>query len=254
MRHQIHAAAFQAWASIIGGDVARSLASLERARQLATNADMAQLTGYAGQVPPIINFYLGDWEKAETGLRRSKGSNDPGTPGVQWLARLYIEQGNIIAAKVLLQEGPNKAEPIGVEVGELGPHVLLAEVGAMDGEVEEAKSHLHKAKEILSNGEDWHGLAAQVHLAEAIVTTAEKKWQEAEDAFKKALKIHRQYPFPYNEAKCRFKWGQMYLSRNGPGDRERGMQLLDEGLVIFQKIQAKKMVEKVLAQKQALTA
>ncbi len=37
-----------------------------------------------------------------------------------------------------------------------------------------------RAKEILSNGEDWRGLAAEVHLAEGIVTTAEKKWQEAE--------------------------------------------------------------------------
>ena len=111
-----------------------------------------------------------------------------------------------------------------------------------------------RAKEILSNGEDWRGLAAEVHLAEGIVTTAEKKWQEAEEAFKKALEIHRQYPFPYYEAKCRFEWGQMYVSRNGPADRERGMQLLDEALAIYQKIQSKKMVEKLLAQKQVLTA
>ncbi len=46
----------------------------------------------------------------------------------------------------------------------------------------------------------------------------------------------------------------MYLLRNGPGDREQGMQLLDKALAIFQKIQSKKMVEKLLAQKQVLTA
>ncbi len=112
----------------------------------------------------------------------------------------------------------------------------------------------NRAKEILSNGEDWRGLAAQVRLAEGIVATAEKKWEEAEDAFKKALEIYRQYPFPYYEAKCLFEWAQMYLSRNRSGDRERGMQLLDETLVIFQKIQSKKMVEKLLARKQVLTA
>jgi len=111
-----------------------------------------------------------------------------------------------------------------------------------------------RAKEILSNGEDWRGLAVEVHLAEGIIATAEKKWQEAEDAFKKAPEIHRQYPFPYYEAKCRFEWAQMYLSRNGPGDRERGMQLLDEALVIYQKIQSKKIVAKVLAQREVLMA
>ena len=107
---------------------------------------------------------------------------------------------------------------------------------------------------VTSNDEDWRGLAAQVYLAEGIVATAEKKWQEAEEAFKKAREVHRQYPFPYYEAKCLVEWGQMYVSRNGPGDRERGMQLLDEALAIYKKIQSKKMVEKVLAHKQALGA
>ena len=125
---------------------------------------------------------------------------------------------------------------------------------AKEGELGEAATHLHRAQDIVSNAEDWHGLGARVHLAEGIVTTAEKKWDEAEEAFKKALEIYRQYPFPYYEAKCRFEWAQMYLSRNGSGDRERGMQLLDEALTIYQKIQSKKMVEKVLARRQELEA
>jgi len=253
MRHQIHSAAFQAWALIISGDVAHALLSLGRAQQLATSAEMAQITGYSGQVPHIINFFLGDWEKAETGLRTLRRSMDPSSPTAQWLGRLYIEQGNLIAAKAHLQVEPNRPE-FSAEVGELATHALLAEVAVMEGELKEAKAHFHKAKEILSNGEDWRGLAAQVYMAEGIVTTAEKKWQEAEDAFKKALEIYMQYPFPYFEAKCRFEWGQMYVSRNGPRDRERGMQLLDEALGIFQKIQSKKMVEKVLAHKQVLEA
>jgi len=250
MRHQIHSASLQAWASIIKGDVARSLSSLERARQLAEGADFAQLPGYSRNVPPIMDFFLGDWEKAETGLKRI------GLAQSHWLCQLYIEQGNIIGAKAHLRETANWADARGakgLELVELVPRALLAVVTAMEGELEEAETHLHRAKGILSNGEDWRGLAAQVHLAEGIVTTAEKKWQEAEEAFKKALEIYRQYPFPYFEAKCRFEWGQMYQSRNGPGDRERGMQLLDEALGIFQKIQSKKMVEKVLAQKQVLT-
>jgi len=247
IRHQIHSAAFQAWASIIGGDVASSLSSLERAWQLAVSAEMAQLSAYAENVPPIIDFFLGDWEKAETGLKRF------GLDLSHWLGQLYIEQGNIIAAKAHLREWANRADARGAKGIELVSRALLAVVTAKEGELEEAEAHLHRAKGILSNGEDWRGLAAQVHLTEGIVTTAEKKWQQAEEAFKKALEIHKQYPFPYYEAKCLFEWAQMYLSRNRSGDRERGMQLLDEALTIYQKIQAKKMVEKVLAQKQVLT-
>jgi len=252
MRHQMHSASLLAWASIIGGDVARTLSSLEKAQQLATSAEMAQLTGYFGSVPPMVNFFLGNWENAETGLSTSRRREFDAHS--QWLGQLYIEQGNIIAAKAFLQEVANKAEAIGSKTHELIIRALLAEVTAMEGELEEAEAHLHGAQDILSNGEDWHGLAAQVYMAKGIVTTAEKKWQEAEKAFKKAQEVHRQYPFPYYEAKCRFEWGQMYVSRNGPGDRERGIQILDEALAIFQRIQAKKMVEKVLGRKQVLGA
>jgi hypothetical protein len=46
----------------------------------------------------------------------------------------------------------------------------------------------------------------------------------------------------------------MHISRNGLGDQERGMELLDQSLDIFQRIQATKMVEKVMARKQVLGA
>jgi hypothetical protein len=42
------------------------------------------------------------------------------------------------------------------------------------------------------------------------------------------------------------------VSRHGAGDRKRARQLLDRSLNIFQKIQAKKMVQKVQAHKHGL--
>jgi hypothetical protein len=38
------------------------------------------------------------------------------------------------------------------------------------------------------------------------------------------------------------------------GDREKGIQLCDHALAIFQRVQAKKMVEKALARKELLQA
>ena len=141
MRHQMHSAAFQAWAYIIKGDVAHSLSSLERAQQLAKSAELAQLTGYAANVPPIINFLLGDWEKSEPGFGTTRRGGDPSTPPGQWLGRLYIQQGNIIAARAHLQESLDMDEARGGEPGELVPHALLAEVAAMEGKMEDAKAH-----------------------------------------------------------------------------------------------------------------
>ena len=68
------------------------------------------------------------------------------------------------------------------------------------------------------------------------------------------MEVNRQYHLPYYEARALLEWGEMYLARNGPGDRNKGMELLDQALEIFQRVQAKKMVEKVLARKEPLGA
>jgi hypothetical protein len=46
----------------------------------------------------------------------------------------------------------------------------------------------------------------------------------------------------------------MYLERNGEGDKEKAYSLLDQALMIYQKADAKKRIEKVIAKKKLLTA
>ena len=133
---------------------------------------------------------------------------------------------------------------------EIVPRALLAQVTSKAGELTEARMHLSRAQDISSNGEDWRGLAAEVCLADAILATAEKRWRDANAAFQKALEIYRKYHLPYYEARCLLEWGQMCLSRNEHGDKQEGLTLLDEASSIFQRVQAAKMVEKVIALKE----
>ncbi len=98
------------------------------------------------------------------------------------------------------------------------------------------------------------GLGAEVHLAEGMLAACEKRWQDAEEAFQKAVDINRQYSLPYFEARSLQEWAEMYLLRDQTGDREHGMGLLDQALEIFQRVQASKMVEKVLSRKEMLRA
>jgi len=46
----------------------------------------------------------------------------------------------------------------------------------------------------------------------------------------------------------------MYLARLGKGDRDKAHENLDEALALFQKVGAKKDVEKVLRKKEMLKA
>jgi hypothetical protein len=46
----------------------------------------------------------------------------------------------------------------------------------------------------------------------------------------------------------------MYLARSGKGDRDKAHEDLDEALAVFQKVGARKDVEKVLRKKEMLKA
>ncbi len=91
-------------------------------------------------------------------------------------------------------------------------------------------------------------------MSTVLAFAAEKRWEEAEVAFQKAVGINRQYTLPYFEARSLLEWAEMYLLRDQTGDREHGMGLLDQALAIFQRVQASKMVERVLSSKEVLNA
>lgn len=88
-----------------------------------------------------------------------------------------------------------------------------------------------------------------MYLAEGTLATAQKRWPEAEAAFRQSVAINHQYHLPYYEARSLLEWGEMYLARGDDGDRSQGMELLAQALDIFQQIQAKKMMEKVLVRR-----
>jgi hypothetical protein len=46
----------------------------------------------------------------------------------------------------------------------------------------------------------------------------------------------------------------MYLDRNQEGDREKAYSLLDQALMIYQKADAKKKIEQIIAKKKLLGA
>jgi hypothetical protein len=50
------------------------------------------------------------------------------------------------------------------------------------------------------------------------------------------------------------EYARVYLERNQDGDREKAHNLLNQALEIFQKMGAKKEIEKIIAQKKILTA
>jgi tetratricopeptide (TPR) repeat protein len=214
----------------------------------------------AGRAAPgVVRFFLGEWDQAETELLQcletARQTNIFLTLGSTLpLGQLRLEQGDFIGATMHFQEAVGIAQARGQKTWELISCALLVQAASKAGRFEEALAHLRRGQQIMSDIRDWRGLVAEVHLAEGVLATAQQRWEEAEAAFQEAVEINRRYHLPYYEARSLLEWGEMHLSRNDAGDRERGMQLLDQALAIFQRIQAKKMVEKVLTRKEPLQA
>ena len=122
------------------------------------------------------------------------------------------------------------------------------------GQLNEARACLDRAKEILANPEDWRGLVAGVSALEALLAATEERWPEAEAAFQQASETCQQYGLVYDQARVLFQWGVMHLERGNPGDQERGSELLDQSLALYQRCEAKDGIERVIARKDLLTA
>ena len=262
MHRKIFASLALARASILGGDAPRALLGLETAQEGARKigAEVSQFPQPEVIAQGQVCFHLGDWDKARAELLKCLESGEQ-TDGVVVtqaascaLGELYLEEGDLAGAEGHLLEAATLAETRGEKTLEIAPRALLAQTASRAGELTEARTQLSRAQEILSNGEDWRGLAALVHESDAILATAEERWEDADAAFQKASSISRRYHLPYYQARCLMERGQMRLSRNDPGDREHGTALLDEALGIFQEVQASKMAERVIALKQQVQA
>jgi DNA-binding CsgD family transcriptional regulator len=257
--HQVESALELAWACILQGDASRARLSLETAEQVARKAGVETRSLLVQRsslvvVPGLVNIFLGDWDKAETELLRLAEFADQvnlaplkqfwTNPDLGWLC---LERGDLKGAKAYLGESAVYCKTGGDNPPELLCRALLVQVCSKSGELEEATAHLRRARELFSLSPDWFGLAAEVRLAEGVMATAQQRWPEAEAAFQQAVAINQQYHLPYYEARSLLEWGQMYFGRNGRGDREMGTEFLDQAVAIFQRVQAKKMVEKALS-------
>jgi tetratricopeptide (TPR) repeat protein len=130
----------------------------------------------------------------------------------------------------------------------------LAELYLKTGKPDKAAEYVDRGFELLKPDRSWYGLPAPIYLAKGMLAAARQDWNTAVESFDKSVQINSQYQLPWDEAKTLYERGLMYLSRGRKGDREKAHEDLDEALAIFQKVGAKKDVEKVLRKKEMLGA
>jgi tetratricopeptide (TPR) repeat protein len=99
---------------------------------------------------------------------------------------------------------------------------------------------------------------AYADVLQAMLFRGQKKWDQSIQCFEKSLQgyksLNAQKWHVDKFAELLYEYGLVYLERNGEGDREKAYSLLDQALAIYQKMEAQKKIEKIIAKKKLLTA
>ena len=199
---------------------------------------------------------LGEWSKGEQYLKESlsisKKTNNAQSisNSYNWLGWSYYYRGEYAKAKEFFDELAQILEKRGTAF-----RIFYFQLPAMNdielGEIDKAKALLDDVHKFAHEKQNKQ-LIADEDATRAMLLRAEKKWNESIELFEKSLQEYealgaRQWNV-YGLAKnVLYEYARVYLERNQPGDREKARDLLNQALETFQKIGAKKDVEKVEA-------
>jgi tetratricopeptide (TPR) repeat protein len=216
---------------------------LERAVKIVRETD--ESWGTAMPLLEMANLCLleGRWDEAssylEEGLAVAQRNDDP-----QWVGRAR----SLLAELEVRQGHPNQAldhleffvaRPMGGDQVRMLPAVVAwtyLEIGKIDRADEVVRQgirqpHVSHSRFLLT---PWLRL-------QGMVLTRQHRWEEAERAFEESISVSRSLRYPHAEASALLEYGVMHSTK---GDAPPARARLEEALAIFQRLGARKDIER----------
>jgi serine/threonine protein kinase/tetratricopeptide (TPR) repeat protein len=246
------------------GDTKTAFSMLEEVVALDKRTKNTSHLPYVIGVLGTAYCWLGDWDKSlqclmeardlakETGEYQSSGNT------AQTLGELYMEMEDYDEAEKYLNEGRTileKAGDIPAKLSEILPqlsklYLKKGEIKRAEELIEEISDHAAKTRNRL--------LISQAEMLKAMLSREKKDWEHSVEYFEKSLQDYKSLKaekwclYPFAELLC--EYASMHLNRNQEDDKEKAYSLLDQALEIYQKMDAKKKIEQIIAKKKLLTA
>ena len=207
---------------------------------------------------------LGEWEKSEQlsteAMDKARGTDEilSASWGRSGFGQLHFVKEEYTKAKKWFEEGADIDSKAGTRIEDSALFSSLVLTYIELGEIEKAQNLLDGLRKLaLETEEKW--LINKEMVLRAGLLRAKKKWDESIELFEKALKelefikadIWNAYFFA-RRVLC--EYARACLERNGEGDKEKVHNLLNQAMGMFQKMGAKKDIERILAKKKLLTA
>ena len=253
------------WISLIGlhlGQLHAEMGNMSKAvsmteESVSLNRKVGNMVLLAWSLTWLGIFYdrLGETEKAmrscNEALNISQRLDDfqailGGFVGLGWL---YFRRGEYTKANELMEKGYETVEKHGVKGIQYSQWIIRNYIEL--GELEKAKSLVDDLEEYALKEKD-RTLAAIALALKGTLLRAQKKWEGSIEQFEKSVQEFealraRQWDMYYFADYALCEYARVYLERNQEGDREKAHNLLNQALEIFQKMGAKKDIEKVEA-------
>ncbi|MCK4435773.1 tetratricopeptide repeat protein, partial [Candidatus Bathyarchaeota archaeon] len=197
---------------------------------------------------------LGEWDKSEQYFKEtlsiSQKLNRFGAIATSsgYVGWFHFDKGEYVKTREHLEKMYEVWKKAGARYQQISSSRWLTWTYIELGEIEKAKNlvdSLHKFALEVKDKE----LTATANALRAIQFRAQKKWKESIEYFEKSLQEHealnaRRWNIYWFARMVLCEYARVYLERDQEGDREKAYNLLNEALEIFQKIGAKKEIEK----------
>jgi tetratricopeptide (TPR) repeat protein len=200
---------------------------------------------------------LGEWSKSEqyydevAAISRKLTDLLPKADSHALYGLLHFDKEKYVRARESFEEAYKMVERTGNRWTPVFYSQFLIWASVELGEIEKAQNLLEILRKFALETED-KSLNANEMALRAILLRAQKKYDESIELFEKTLKEWESIKANIGNAYYFARWvlceyARAYLERNQPGDREKAHNLLNQTLEIFQKMGAKKDIEKVEA-------
>jgi tetratricopeptide (TPR) repeat protein len=262
------------WISLIGQHLAgryTGMGNMSKAIPLAEESaalnrkvgNLVLLTWSLNQLGFIYQI-LGEWDKSEQYHKEAFSisqrlddfqSNASAFGNLGWF---HFDKGEYAKARELVEKMYEACERHGAKSMQMAVSDLVVWEYIELGEIEKAQKlidDLHKYALEVEN----KNLIATADALRAMLFRAQKKWQESIEHFEKSLQEFeaigaRRWNVYWFAKRVLCEYARAYLERDQEGDREKAHNLLNQALEIFQKLGAKKEVERIIAKKKILSA
>jgi tetratricopeptide (TPR) repeat protein/tRNA A-37 threonylcarbamoyl transferase component Bud32 len=246
------------------GEMQKALSMVEDILALDKRTRNTSHLSYAVWALGLLYYWLGEWDKSLQCLLEARemakeiGEYQSSGNATLTLGELFMEMEDYGEAEKYLNESNciwEKAGDTSGQLLELFP--ILSKLCLKKGEIEKARELIEKTSEHAAKTKN-RLIIPYVDMLKAMRFREQRNWEQSlqhfERSFQEYKSLNAQKWYLYQFAELLYEYGLMHLDRNQEGDKEKAYSLLNQALEIYQKMDAKKKIEKIIAKKKLLTA